>query len=406
MKEKLMNDNFMKVLSVFIAILIWLHVANTNDPVVSKRYTDIPVKVINDKELTDKGYAYEIIEGDMVTITVRGKNSIVSGLRDSDFKAVADFSKLSKVDAIPIDVTVSRYGDQLELSLGNVNTMKIREEKTTSISVPVNVVVNGDAAKGYAIGKATGTPNLVRVTGPENLLNNAKEIRAEVSVDKCTGNVTSTVKPVLYDNDGEIIDNTQINMDTNNISVFIEVWETKSVKIDLEVSGEPAEGYELVSFDYEPKKVTIAAAAKVLKGMKSIDLGKVYIDGHNSTYEKNLDLNEFIDQDDMKLVDENTDVKAKATIEKVETRTILFNQKDITVKGKGSRKVTFDSSNKYNMVIEGPTSLISHAKAADFAPWIDVEGLEEGEHEVTVHVREVEGITVEDTATVKITLGD
>jgi YbbR domain-containing protein len=406
MKEKLMNDNFMKVLSVFIAILIWLLVANTNDPVVSKRFTDIPVKVINDTELTDKGYAYEIIEGDMVTITVRGKNSIVSGLRDSDFKAVADFSKLSKVDAIPIDVTVSKYEDQLELSLGNVNTMKIREEKTTSISVPVNVVVNGDASEGYAICKSTGTPNLVRVTGPENLLKNAKEIRAEVNVDKITENVTTTVKPVLYNNDGEVIDSTQINMDTTSISVFIEVWKTKSVKIDLEVSGDPAVGYKLVSFDYGPKKVTIAASSKVLKSLKSIDLGKIYIDGRTTTYEKDLDLNEYIDQEEIKLVDENADVKAKASIEKVETRTIAFNQKDITVKGNGNKKVTFDSSNKYTMAIEGPTSLINNVKALDFAPWINVEGLEEGEHEVTVHVREVEGITVEETAAVKITLGD
>jgi YbbR domain-containing protein len=319
---------------------------------------------------------------------------------------VADFSKLSKVDAIPIDVTVSKYEDQLELSLGNVNTMKIREEKTTSISVPVNVVVNGDASEGYAIGKATGTPNLVRVTGPENLLKNAKEIRAEVNVDKITENVTTTVKPVLYDNDGEVIDSTQINMDTTSISVFIEVWKTKSVKINLEVSGEPAIGYKMVSFDYGPKKVTIAASSKVLKSLKSIDLGKIYIDGRTTTYEKDLDLNEYIDQEEIKLVDENADVKAKASIEKVETRTIAFNQKDITVKGNGNKKVTFDSSNKYTMAIEGPTSLINNVKALDFAPWINVEGLEEGEHEVTVHVREVEGITVEETATVKITLGE
>ena len=129
MKEKLISNYGMKILSVLVAILIWLLVANTNDPVVTKRFSGIAVKVINDEVLTQKGYAYAILEGDEVTVTVRGKNSIVSTLISSDFQAVADFSKLSKVDAIPIDITVSRYPDQLELSLGNVNTMKIKEEK-------------------------------------------------------------------------------------------------------------------------------------------------------------------------------------------------------------------------------------------------------------------------------------
>ena len=118
----------MKVLSVSIAIFIWLLVANTNDPVVTKRFTDIPVDIINEEALTDLGYAYEVTEGDEVTITVKGKNSIVGTLSISDFRAVADFSKLSEVDAVPIDVTVKKYTDQLEIMLGTVNTMKIKKD--------------------------------------------------------------------------------------------------------------------------------------------------------------------------------------------------------------------------------------------------------------------------------------
>lgn len=39
------NNMWMKILSVVIAVLIWLFVANTNDPVVTKRFYSIPVKV-------------------------------------------------------------------------------------------------------------------------------------------------------------------------------------------------------------------------------------------------------------------------------------------------------------------------------------------------------------------------
>ena len=41
------NNMWMKILSVVIAVLIWLFVANTNDPVVTKRFYSIPVKVMN-----------------------------------------------------------------------------------------------------------------------------------------------------------------------------------------------------------------------------------------------------------------------------------------------------------------------------------------------------------------------
>lgn len=47
------NNMWMKILSVVIAVLIWLFVANTNDPVVTKRFYSIPVKVMNEDALTN-----------------------------------------------------------------------------------------------------------------------------------------------------------------------------------------------------------------------------------------------------------------------------------------------------------------------------------------------------------------
>lgn len=71
MKEAKNNNISMKVISVVIAVLIWLLVANINDPVRTERFTDVPVKIINEQALTDLGYAYEVTEGSEVTIIAR-----------------------------------------------------------------------------------------------------------------------------------------------------------------------------------------------------------------------------------------------------------------------------------------------------------------------------------------------
>ena len=64
------NNMWMKILSVVIAVLIWLFVANTNDPVVTKRFYSIPVKVMNEDALTKRGYAYEILDGEEAVLSV------------------------------------------------------------------------------------------------------------------------------------------------------------------------------------------------------------------------------------------------------------------------------------------------------------------------------------------------
>lgn len=405
MKEQKNNNIGMKVISVFIAVLIWLLVANINDPVRTERFTDVPVKIINEKALTDQGYAYEVKEGSEVTIIARGKSSILRSMSESDFQVVADFSKLSKVNAIPIDVSAKKYDDQLELSLGTVNTMKISIDEIVSVSLPVEIVVKGDVADGYAVGNMTGTPNLVRVTGPENLLSSAKEIRAEVNIDGISRDITSTAKPILYDEDGKIISSNQIQMDTDSIDVSIALWKTKTVPIRLNYTGKPASGYELVSFDYEPKEITVAAPDEILESLEYITLPSVSLEDQTEDYEKDVDLTqENILPDDVVLADDTKDVKIRANIEKIVTQKLSFSSSDITVKGKGNYKVTFDSANEYVLSVDGTESRVKDISIDDFGPWIDLTDLESGEHEVTVHMKKVDGITINSTIRIKVTL--
>ena len=405
MKEQKNNNIGMKVISVFIAVLIWLLVANINDPVRTERFTDVPVKIINEKALTDQGYAYEVKEGSEVTIIARGKSSILRSMSESDFQVVADFSKLSKVNAIPIDVSAKKYDDQLELSLGTVNTMKISIDEIVSVSLPVEIVVKGDVADGYAVGNMTGTPNLVRVTGPENLLSSAKEIRAEVNIDGISRDITSTAKPILYDEDGKIISSNQIQMDTDSIDVSIALWKTKTVPIRLNYTGKPASGYELVSFDYEPKEITVAAPDEILESLEYITLPSVSLEDQTEDYEKDVDLTqENILPDDVVLADDTKDVKIRANIEKIVTQKLSFSSSDITVKGKGNYTVTFDSANENVLSVYGTESRVKDISIDDFGPWIDLTDLESGEHEVTVHMKKVDGITINSTIRIKVTL--
>lgn len=403
--QKSKNNNiWMKVLSVFIAVLIWIIVANTNDPVVSKRFSNVPVEIENEDALTDNGYAYEILEGDEVSFTIKGKKSVVSNMTLMDFNVVADFSKLSLTDAVPIDVVAKKYEDQLEISLGNVNTMKIKKDEIMSVSVPVNVSVSGQVAEGYYVGTMNATPNLIKVTGPKNLLSQAKEIRAEVNVDGIAKDITTSAKPVLYDKDGSVIESNQINMDAFNISVSVELWKTKKVEVKLDYEGEPASGYVITSFDYEPKTVLVAASEDVYEDLEYLELPMISLDNVDQNYEKDFSVSSDSFPDGVILAETLNSIKVRAKIEKITNRKIAFSKKDISIKNNSGYKVSFDAGNEYYVNVEGANSLVSDVTIEDFSPWIDLKNLEEGEHEVTVHVKEKDGIGINSISKIRITL--
>ena len=400
------NGNIgMKVLSVFIAILIWLLVANTNDPVITRHFINIPVKVTHESVLANKGYAYQILDGSQVSFVVRGKKSLVQSLDNEDFQAVADLRKLSLVDAVPIDVTAKRNNGQLEISLGNTNTLRIKRDRLVTVSVPVNIETSGKPADGFAVGTTTGTPNLIKVKGPKNVLSNVKEIRVGINVSGAIGDLTSIETPVLYDGDGNRIDDAQINISTKKISVAADIWKTKDVEVKMGYYGTPKSGYKLTSFDYEPKKITVAAPNDVLEDLDTIYLDDVSIEGMDSNYEKDINITEDILPDNVILADEDTkDIKIQANIDPIISKKLSFDKSQLKVKNLGKYDLSYASGNKYAFTVEGPKSTVEALGVGDFKPWIDMSGLEEGEHEVKIHVKEVKGVTVSDSKTIKVVL--
>ena len=70
MKERVSHNFGLKLLSVMLAALFWLVVINSQDPVETVTFEDIPVTIINEEALTAKDKIPEVVEGDSVSVVV------------------------------------------------------------------------------------------------------------------------------------------------------------------------------------------------------------------------------------------------------------------------------------------------------------------------------------------------
>lgn len=182
MKEKLGNDLILKVFSLVLAILLWLFVINTEDPVITKSFSNIPVDMLNEQVLDELNRTYKITEGSTVSFTVKGKKTVLDKLKKSDFRATADVSSMSKVNSIPIKIVPLKFADQLEIVSGNNQSVKVKLEDLRRVQVPVTVETTGRPASGYAVGSKTAAPNLISISGPKSVVKQVKSIKVIVDV--------------------------------------------------------------------------------------------------------------------------------------------------------------------------------------------------------------------------------
>lgn len=402
MKINLKNNTGLKILSLVMAIALWYMVGNINDPVTIDTYT-IPVQIINSDVLKTNNKAYEITEGETVTFTVRGKESVLDKLKESDFKAQADLEKLSLVNSVPIDVTVSRYSNDVDITLGIVNTVKVNIENRVEAMLPVVVETEGTVADGYDIGTKTSSPNMVEVAGSESMINRLKEIRVVINVNNATQDINARQSVKFYDQNGDEVESSRIDCDTEAVNVLIDLWKTKEIPVSLKTEGTPAAGFGIAAFDYEPKTVVIAATDEMLEEITELTVEALDVSGASANVEKTITMDSAVLPQGVVFRDDTIDVVAKAVVEQKVADKVSLKSSDIEIRNLPEGKtVTFDKTT-YQIEISSYKSKIVNLDGTSFEPYIDIEELEgESSGKVRIHLINPDGVTVSNTVSAEI----
>ncbi len=146
-------------------------VVNLDDPTISRPFT-IAVTLENEDVITAANKYFEI-EPDSanVTFNVFGKRSIVNEISSSDFKAVADMSRLiqgENENIVPVEIIALRYASKLTISK-RTRQLKVLLEDLMRQAFVILPVAQGEPAEGYALGSTVVEPNRLWVSGPSSV---------------------------------------------------------------------------------------------------------------------------------------------------------------------------------------------------------------------------------------------
>ena len=280
MKNRILDHFGLKVLSLIIAIVIWVIVANVDDYTTTKQISGIEIEFINGNAITEKNKVYEVPEGTAIDIIVKGRRSIVEKLTNEDFKAVADLSKMSITNAVAVNVSAvsSRVDKELTISYTN-NAVNIAVEEKLQKQLPITVRTSSEVADGYAIRNKTASPNLITVEGAESVVNTIEEVVVDVDVNGASESLSAYAAPVFLDKNGNEIDSSKFDYDVKEVEVSVEVLKTKELTVRVKTQGEPKKGYAVASIDYQPTSILVVGEAADLAKVDEvvIDLSLIHI---------------------------------------------------------------------------------------------------------------------------------
>lgn len=268
------TNNFgLKLLAVIVALGLWFVVNNITDPLDKVKFNNIPVEILNEEQITNSGKVYEIIDNTgTVNVEVTGKRSVLSYITKDNIKAVADMEELTFMNTVGIEVSSTRNNSELEFKT-NIDSVKLSIEDVKRVQMIINTSTSGEPADGYIVGSVSSSQNIVRLSGPESLIDQIDHVDAVASIDGYSSDISTNVELKLYNADGNEIKSSSIKMNIATVNVAVTILATKEVPIDFVITDEPAQGYitngQIVSV---PDMIVLAGRRSVLDAVMKLTI--------------------------------------------------------------------------------------------------------------------------------------
>lgn len=299
MKEKIFKNFSLKILSIIGAILLWGIIVNIYDPNTGVTISNVTVQLINTESLTDKGYTYEVVDGSKISVYVSGPKSIIADIKASDIVATADLSNISAfADYVDIDVSIEKDGKLLQNVEVTPKTtavqLNIENRVTQAFDVKVEMV--GTGASGYVVFNDTISPSSIKVTGPSSAIQKIAQVKAVYDISDATSDISDTATVVLYDSNGNVIDDPQLELSKQEVRFQANMGYSKTVDIIYQTSGTPADGYELRDIEAEENVATIYGNVKTVNSINEIEIpaSVLNIDGLKADKEYKIWLSDYL----------------------------------------------------------------------------------------------------------------
>ena len=376
---------FIKLLALVLAVLLYSSVPHTGKKITdvnvpgeqsTATITNVPVNVYYDTEnLVVSGIPSE------VEITLKGPITHIQTAKGlKNFEVYVNLTK-AKVGKQKVKIKIRDLSDKLTATIkpSSVN-VSVQEKITKEFKVEAEFNKN-QIDEGYSAGQPVVEPNKVKITGAKSIIDRITYVKAALAgKNNLRETISEDANIQVLDKD---LNKLNVNVVPDTVKITIPVKSnSKTVPINIVRNGTPPEGVNIDSIDIDEKEATIYGSESVLskteKVRVEVDLSKI---NDNTT----LTLPVIISNGITKVTPQI--VKATVVVTKQEEKTVsdvplkiqgLSDNFTATIKDPGSQMI--------DILINGPTSAVKGVRREDFKVFIDLSSLNEGDHEVDIHV--------------------
>lgn len=376
MKSKLISV----LLSVAMAFGLWYYVITVISPNTTDTFYDIPVVLVGETALEERGLMVTAVDNTTVDLTLTGNRSDLNQLTRDNITIKANLNniydpgkniQLGYTISYPGTVPNNAFVEESKIP----NNITVTVEKRAYRDVDVVVVYSGTVAENFTAIEDEQTLNYetVRISGPASVVEQITQAVIEVSLEDRTESIVESYRYTLCNEAGEPVNSELITVSVEEVELTLPIRMVKTIPLVVEVVAGGGATENTTSIEINPKEIQVCGSAAALEDLNEIVLGTINLAGLDKATELTFDINLPDSVTNMTGLKQAT---VKVEFPDLSTKTITIGDIQIINVPEGLEAEL--TTQVLEIVFRGPKAEIEGLTAEDITVTVDFTGAEIG----------------------------
>ena len=277
--------------SLLAAVILWLYVTTTEGVEREMMLSGVKIEFTGAESLRESsGLIVTEQDRTSVNITVKGSRRVLSKINSGNVTAAIDLSRVTTDCRYSVSYSLvyptGVNPDEIAVVRSSSDVVNFYVDRQVRKTVPVEGRFLGSTAEGYlADENPVFDPMVVTVSGPKTAVSAVDHAYISITRTEVDKTLSYFTTYDLMDADGNVIEDSSVIKETEEISVTLNVQSVKQVPLDINiVSGGGATREENTSIVIDPAYIVLSGDAAAIDSVSKIVLGTVDLSAVNGEY--------------------------------------------------------------------------------------------------------------------------
>lgn len=287
-KFGIMNNFALKFISLIFAILLWIFVMDTENPIIERELSGLTLTYLNQEVLETKNLDISSVSSPQISVVVFGRRDKIVMLDRQAFIATVDL-KNATLGSQNFNVQITSPDPEILIRSTSHSTIEISFDRIESREFKVETLETGELPENRFLHQKVQEIDKIVLRGPKRYLDSVQKVFSALDLTKLNTSKELFSPILVIDAQGRQIN--ELKSEFSNQKFNCIVYKKASIPVNYQIEGDLSPNIQVKSIEILPKNLVVFGEVSSVEKMEKADY-KFIIDSLslNSNISRSLEL--------------------------------------------------------------------------------------------------------------------